>query len=87
MQLMNVEEDVELETGWQKNEEAETKNKGNMEKEILEGWIEYYTDKLEEMKNEREKVSELGKYYMDAQIDDMIENIAALKKSYKEMTE
>ena len=87
MEMMNFEENPEFGTAWMNNEGNQNNNQGNLAVETLEGWIEYYTEKLEKMENEREKVSELGKYYMDAQIADMKENIAALKKAHKEMTE
>jgi len=87
MDMMNLEENPEFGTAWMNIEQAQNNNQGNLAMETLEGWIEYYTEKLEKMEDEREKVSELGKYYMDAQINDMKENIAGLKKAFKEMTE
>ncbi|NHI94292.1 MAG: hypothetical protein EAX96_17505 [Candidatus Lokiarchaeota archaeon] len=85
MDMMNLEEHPELQALWNDAKIFAYKPENEITAELVKGWIDYYTDKLKEMENFPEDITEFGRYYLEAQVDEMKEKIAALKKSYDAM--
>jgi len=87
MELMNFEEYAGFETLVFNIKDEVDKKVDNLALGLLKGWIDYYTSELKEMKKFPEDVSEMGRNYIEAQIEDLKEKIQALKKSYRKMIE
>ena len=87
MEMMNFEEYAGFETLVFNFKENKNKPKENLPAELLKGWIDYYTEEVKEMEKFPEEISEMGRYYIESQIEDLKEKIQALKKSYRKMIE